>query len=537
MSFGNILNWDAFQLGFSAIPRTLIDGQTVRFFPKIMKEEQPDYEVIRRLSTCPDGRYWLSMPYVPYIYSRPAVVEFYSTGTLPSPLVPNRAYYPSEWGYYHTYCWDDSAEDMQVSEAPGWDSIEITDDGVGTHYVRQYRIKELCGFLCLQMELSTSNMSYEMTSPWLACMDANQRDILSLQVDDVITTAQSEITEIPAGTYYVVAKDGSFVSLSTTKGGSPIEWTGAGSMLVEDYQIPPFSWYFGDGTGSNLPMPTHCYKHGVTEKTCYLVALQICDSSGFVTSSQMSDFITVDTDENLPEVPSPNALLQTLVLKHYTYDEYHEPTTFYLPITRAGNLECPFRLSNVISEESMDKIGTLKFRILNLGDATETQIGALAEGNRVDLFVGNDVTFSGIIRRVTNATQAGFKSSTRVNVFDVECDSHLAELKMFTLDPWILTNSGEYVSDSPGNLLRRVMSPTSVRFWDQLAGDYRGIIQCVDANTAYKINSSNTSESAGSHYQHAINLHELTTYDLRVRVKQALFPYHHIEESGGGPES
>lgn len=368
--------------------------------------------------------------------------------------------------------------------------------------------------------------------------------LISLQIDDEIEIFDSDITEIPDGTYFVVAKDGHTVQLSATKGGDPIVWEAEGTGTIA-YDIPPFSWDFGDGTGSNLAMPTHTYAD-VTAKTWVDVSLQTCDSSGHIrnTSEYGQYLLTLDTDENMPEVMQPGFLQQSIILTYYTYNYYHEAGKYYICINKTPNDTCNFYLTNVISEDSMDKIGTLKFRIISVGgeggfdlDVLADQIAQIIEGNFIDLYAGRELMFSGKIRRVTNAFQPGSNTATTVGVWDVECDNHLATMRSHRVNAWAMPESGQYVSDSPGNILRRIMTPAdNETTYPDMCGDFRGIIQCVGANVAYKLNSTGATdtESAGSQYQHIINLHELTNYDLRVRPIYCVHRYHKIVGVGGG---
>lgn len=444
---GDAFAQDNFTIDVSAIPRTTVNGGTVRFFPVILKDEIYDSSFVVRQSTCADAKYWLYMASNPFLYTGAMgrIVEFYSTGTLPSGLVANKPYYVVEIGFFHTTCWSDYEGDIRVSETPGGAALDITDAGTGTHYMRRYRARPLCGY-------------------------------------------------------------------------------GA---------TPAFLWDFGDGSAtSELATPTHTYDDA-TGKTTYDVSLTICDSNNVVKTITKESFITVDVDDNLPEYVASGSFLVTVVIKRPTYDQYHVPTYDYIIISRNGNNSCNLKLQKVVSTDSMDVIGTLKFSVLNDGTFAESNPGWITEGNFVEVFLGQELTFSGLIRRVTTNTQAGHNSQNVVEVLDVECDSHHAFLKQFPVDVWALASAGQNIVDSPGLLLRRIMYPTTLD-WVVQVGDYRGIINCIDANTSYKLNSSSASEQAGSQYQHIMALHELTNYDLRIREIYSVFRYSYLDDEGGG---
>jgi hypothetical protein len=142
--------------------------------------------------------------------------------------------------------------------------------------------------------------------------------------------------------------------------------------------------------------------------------------------------------------------------------------------------------------------------------------------------MGSEITFDGIIRRVTKNTQCGYESTNRVNMWDVECDSNLAILRQVSVDTTALTDLGSGIIDSPGYILRRILIPTSVGIWTWTGGDYRGVINNVDTKIAYQLNSSSQIEGAGARYEHLMVLHELTNYDLRVRPKYKVYRYDNL---------
>jgi hypothetical protein len=431
---GDNLSQDAWQIGISAIPRTIVDGQSVRFIPKIMKEELFDDAF-----TESGGWINLTINHFLYVGQSNRIVEFFSTDTLPAPLVEKIPYWIVQSSG------DDSSGIFKVSDTPSGSPITLTDAGTGTHTMRRYRVRALCG-----------------------------------------------------------------------NGASPA-----------------FYWTFGNGATSDWAMPVIEFNEGVTEKTQYDAQLNVVDSNGATLTATHPSFITVDTDENMPELPEPHLFKICLVIRSVYYSpQYHEPSYYAFAITREGNEMCDLMLSDVVATDTMDMIGTMKFKITQ-GASSDTYDGVnwmpyIQEGAFVDLFMGTEHVFSGLIRRVTKNVQNGFDTSLRVNIFDVECDSSLAFFKQFPVDAWAMTGSGEYVSDSPGCIMRRIMTPDSTGERRIVVGDFRGIIDCLGPDTAYKINSISPSEQAGSQYQHIMNLYQLTNYDLRVRTKYTIQRYHHL---------
>ena len=110
------------------------------------------------------------------------------------------------------------------------------------------------------------------------------------------------------------------------------------------------------------------------------------------------------------------------------------------------------------SVDSIDKIGTLSFSLLDVGTASTTEQSLVAEGVSIIAITGMTCTFSGVIRRVTQNTQNGFTSSAKLKLWDLECDSDLARLKNLKVSASALPTSGETIIDSPGNIAQRILS-------------------------------------------------------------------------------
>lgn len=159
MSFGNIYSYDAYQLQIDSIPKSVINGQSVRFFPKIMKEEQFDdtFTIEDR-----SGTNWIKANNSKWLYVEPTVVEFFSTGVLPDPLEENTAYFPSNFDIPY----------LEVVDNEG-NTVVITDSGTGTHTYRYYRCKELSGKYGAMVILSTQSAE----SPWLYVYYGDQEEV------------------------------------------------------------------------------------------------------------------------------------------------------------------------------------------------------------------------------------------------------------------------------------------------------------------------------------------------------------------------
>ena len=112
-----------------------------------------------------------------------------------------------------------------------------------------------------------------------------------------------------------------------------------------------------------------------------------------------------------------------------------------------------------------------------------------------------------------------FDTTTRVKLWDVECDSDLAKLQMVNIDSSVLQADGKPLYDTPGNIARKILTPTSP------ARDTRGVINCVDTKVVYQLNSTTVAEQAGNQYDHMMALMAQNNYDLRSRADFLLYNY------------
>jgi len=298
--------------------------------------------------------------------------------------------------------------------------------------------------------------------------------------------------------------------------------SGTVNEIVSVGATPAYHWHFGDGDTSDDATPIHIYPATSTPET-WDVTLTVCDASGATCSFTITDFITSEDADNISSVMVGGTYFKIAIILKNPKESGEVPDLTIL--TREGNTENPMRLLNVVSTDTMDMIGTLKFTVLDTGDATQTQINYLQERVSVTLVMGTEIVFDGIIRRVTKNAQCGYTSTNRVNMWDIECDSNLAIIRQVSVDTTALTAFGSGIISTPGYILRLILTPTSVGFWTWTGGDYRGVINNVDTKVAYQLNSSSQIEAAGSRYEHTMVLHELTNYDLRARPVYRVYRY------------
>jgi hypothetical protein len=274
--------------------------------------------------------------------------------------------------------------------------------------------------------------------------------------------------------------------------------------------IVTYAWTFGDTGTSALATPIHVYPATSTPAT-YNVSLTVTDSDGHPETVTHNNFISQDAAGNVPAYPTDGTYHQVSVLIYNDTDS--------MVVNRNPWAGCHFYLMTPKTLNPIDKIGTATFSLLDVGDSDATEKSLRVEGSNVVMVMGKTVTFSGKIRRVTQNTQNGFTTSTRVKLWDVECDSDLAKLQKIDVSSAVLSSTGAALYDTPGNLVRLVLTPASgVR-------DTRGVINCVDTKISYQLNSLTTAESAGNQYDHLMALQALTNYDVRARPDFLLYLY------------
>jgi hypothetical protein len=275
--------------------------------------------------------------------------------------------------------------------------------------------------------------------------------------------------------------------------------------------IVTYDWDFGDGTThSAKPTPIHAYPV-VTVPTTYTVTLVVTDSNGGTATLAKTNYIRSDAVANVSAPPNDGTYPAISVL---IYDD----TTSML-VNRNPWTGCHLYLLYPKTVDSIDKIGTGTFSLLDVGDSSATEKALMAEKKFVVFILGKTIIFSGKIRRITQNTQSGFDTTTRVKLWDVECDSDLAKLQMVNIDSSVLQADGKPLYDTPGNIARKILKETSP------ARPVIGVINCVDTKVVYQLNSTTVAEQAGNQYDHMMALMAQNNYDLRSRADFLLYNY------------
>jgi PKD repeat protein len=222
--------------------------------------------------------------------------------------------------------------------------------------------------------------------------------------------------------------------------------------------VVSYAWDFGDTGTSSTPTPIHVYP-AVSTLNSYTVSLTVTDSDGNTATISYTDAVTSDDVANVPAIPTDGSFRAVSV---FLFSSVNSVLINRNPWGSGNTYGSIFYLLTPEITSSLDKIGTAKFSVLDTGQYIGTsyvdmQRDLLNEGVGVLIIQGKEVIFSGIIRRVTQNNQAGFSSTIKIKVFDIECDSDLARLKKESVSSSSLPTTGDTIIDSPANIFRRIM--------------------------------------------------------------------------------
>ena len=273
------------------------------------------------------------------------------------------------------------------------------------------------------------------------------------------------------------------------------------------YPISSWSWKVDGSQVATTATPIWTVS-GVARHAAITCTATDCNS---VQATSATFYLNVAS--SAPTFPTDGSYFKVAVL---LYDSQgHSTLVTRAPVSGSGSHLC---LQTPKTQDMMDKSGQASFSLLDTGNATATENALMGAGNNVIIFMGQTIVFSGVIQQSVLNTSNGFTTSTQVKLWDITCDNDLLKLQRNNVSSTALSSTGSVISDTPGNIARRVLAPASgVR-------DTRGIIGCVDYPIQYNLNSA-VSEGVGNQYEHMVALQQATNYDLRTRADFFVFPY------------
>jgi len=276
--------------------------------------------------------------------------------------------------------------------------------------------------------------------------------------DVVVTNADAQVGTLTEGFTVTAVPTVLFTAIPRTVFSPSIEDpTHAGSVRFfpsvsgNINPIVAYDWDFGDGYSGTDITPIHAYPT-VSAYTSYYVTLTIAESDAHSSIATVSDFIAVDIVGNVPAVATDGTYEAISVL---LWDGTNQ-----MLVNRNPWAGSSYYLLNPVIKTSIDKIGTMTFTLLDAGSSTAGEKATVAEGINIIAIMGQTCIFSGLIRRVTQNSQTAFTSTTKMQMWDIECDSDLAKLKKLKVAAaaLALTPEGETIIDSPGNVAQRILT-------------------------------------------------------------------------------
>jgi len=164
--------------------------------------------------------------------------------------------------------------------------------------------------------------------------------------------------------------------------------------------------------------------------------------------------------------------------------------------------------NNLKMTGSMNKAGTAKFTVTDLGDATDDERGLLVAGTYVAIVAGYDVIWTGKVLRAVQNNQCLYdiSSGSRFKQWDVECESDISKMRNQTVNP---SSKGHRV-DSAGAIVSTLVARNTAGDvnWN---GDYEsGIISNEGATIQYNITDADM-------YEQFASIAELSGFDWRTR--------------------
>lgn len=272
------------------------------------------------------------------------------------------------------------------------------------------------------------------------------------------------------------------------------------------YTLASWDWDFGDGTAHGTTQtPLHTYP-AVVSDTSYTVVLVVTNTNGDTATKTRTRFIRALPAAGIAAPVHDGIYNRASILIYNSTSSVLLNRTQILSNLTFYGLGC---------NTYIDKIGNATFKVFNDGTATAAHLNMLAQGNNVAILLGKTLIFSGQIKRSVQTLQPLYGDTTRVEIYNVECEDDSTKLKNEQIPTTTLPTSGTALMKPVGDIAQNYVLGTS----------WSGYIDITDAPINYQLNSSTAGEDAGSKYSHMVTLQQLSNYDMRSRLDHESYDY------------
>jgi hypothetical protein len=204
--------------------------------------------------------------------------------------------------------------------------------------------------------------------------------------------------------YWVIEVTSTYIRVSATKGGAALSYT-------------------SNGSGAQYCTPASSYKNGLLRPLplgarSVPIYLYVTGSNGGTASATLA----------LPAIAAPSTAKPTSPLYGratiFIYD-----STDATAINRRKATGNPFFFQKLKVTGSMNKAGTAKFTVVDMGGATATEKGLIVADKNVAIILGHNVIWSGKILRAVQGKMSLYDVASPFSSWSVECESDISKMK------------------------------------------------------------------------------------------------------------
>jgi len=291
----------------------------------------------------------------------------------------------------------------------------------------------------------------------------------------------------PPSRYYIKDVTATYVTLSAAAGGTAINYTGSGSGTFS------MSHAYLSVDGSLLkPAP-------VSGMATYNVSGYYIDAGYGASTLTKTGLLTIhDTGAASYKPTSPLYGKVTV----FIYD-----STDATAINRRKKTGNPFFFQKLRLTGCIDRAGTAKFTVCDMGAATATDKGLIAADKNVAIIVGRSLVWSGKILRAVQGKMSLYDTAVPFSSWNVECESDISKMKKQAV---LTTNMGAYTAPA-GYIVQKLVEPAVATDIDWRGVVEPSVISHVGPHVTYSISNSDM-------YSQLVTLASISGFDWRTRL-------------------